>query len=830
MAYNLVDSEDSLSMKKIQNKEPNRGFLVLQRIILITCFLILGFVITLTNLSINTEDNEKPDADTEDKLIKEMILDLLLHDQEANMSSLYERESRSVDVQVRTQSNNQLVAISTRLVNVEKSLMMPKKARSDKEMFFKNQFDALEKIAPAPLAISLLSQIVLIAAEYKHDFSLRCNKNSCSNLEYPDSFKASLLQMSFATYESFNTAHVNMDEINRLMKLLPYEIHNAIKTLIKGSNEEIEEILPANIKSIKHIAKTAGQKARETVMSFDETKTVLEEIIMGATHTKYLSQKELEELNIEIEVERRWKQHYNDMKLQIKDEKDVLRAALEKSKTKFDEALDSLPSGWELVGMDFVEGLVTVLDWGATALSYVANPKDSILHGLRELLLYARKHKDGTNQKEILRSPISTAVNKLIIPDCIKNGSRYRATKNTNKKMDRHIAAEFLVALTDLIKVEEIIEQFALNVFEEKPGDKNDKKLRNDFINQSVQLEILTNDPRERVNALGAKMAFSQQITIFYRNIEDLADKFRKWKNRNVEELQKDTDDLLESSRCFRVWAEQTANYRSLIEPTPFSKPKQTTSTSNYASQRHMESALLKVESYQAQLEKAHDQYEEKIEKMLKNNENIRKTVSKLIKFDASKVTLKQVIRILQSSLMTMQRLRKNWLEILEFFQKIESITDVSLKNSLDDFSALIRTGKDFSTISTNFKGQLYHYVQDTMTTGFLIRRMSEVYLEISQGYILPPITELGELLELKDPQEIKQKKIKIDNQASQANQAIIRKTQEEQAAFDQQIKSRIKEINDGFAPILGNIAPKRKEEIKNVVQKGKKYSVIKWV
>ena len=41
---------------------------------------------------------------------------------------------------------------------------------------------------------------------------------------------------------------------------------------------------------------------------------------------------------------------------------------------------------------------------------------------------------------------------------------------------------------------------------------------------------------------------------------------------------------------------------------------------------------------------------------------------------------------------------------------------------------------------------------------------------------------------------------------------------------------SRIKEINNGFAPLLGNIAPRRKEEIKYIVEKAKDHSVIKWV
>ena len=446
--------------------------------------------------------------------------------------------------------------------------------------------------------------------------------------------------MSFATYEAFNTAHVNMDEINRLMKLLPYELRSAVRTLIKSSNEEIETKLPANVNSIKYIARTAKQKAKEAVSSFDEAKTVLEEILAGATHTKYLSIKELEELKMKIEVQRKWEEHYKNLQSQIMEEKEELRTALDKSKTQFDEALDNLPSGWELVGLDFAEGLITVLDWGATAITFVAHPLDS----LREHL--SKESMDRQNDiPKVSMSPISTAVEKIQIPNCINNGLEYRASKKTNKKVDRHTATEFLVALTDLIMVENIIEEFIMNVFEEEIGSKNGKKLRKDFIDQSTKLEILTNNPKERVEALEEKMSLSQQLPTFYRNISDLAHKFRSWKNKNVEELQKDAQDLLESSRCFRTWAEQTAHYKSLTEPTPFTKPKETKRTLSSVAQSHMESAQLRVESYQAQLESAQDRYEKKIEIMLRNNENIQKTIRKLVRFDASKASMKQVLR-----------------------------------------------------------------------------------------------------------------------------------------------------------------------------------------
>merc|ERR1719206_1727276 len=115
MDYNHVDHEDCLSIKTLKDKAPNRGSMLLPRIIhcslfiiIFICIVILGFVITLTYLSTDTSYHEETHADTKDKLI--------IQDQHSNMSSLHKRERRYLDGKVKTQSNHQLGDISSRYV------------------------------------------------------------------------------------------------------------------------------------------------------------------------------------------------------------------------------------------------------------------------------------------------------------------------------------------------------------------------------------------------------------------------------------------------------------------------------------------------------------------------------------------------------------------------------------------------------------------------------------------------------------------------------------------------------------------------------------------
>merc|ERR1719206_657799 len=107
------------------------------------------------------------------------MIDLLRIDQSKNNSLTHKRNKRDLDTQISVRNKNHNVDFRVKIKDAEKSLMWPSKTRQDQELFHKNKFSALEKIVPAPMAVALLSQIVLVSASYKRDFSLECPKDGC---------------------------------------------------------------------------------------------------------------------------------------------------------------------------------------------------------------------------------------------------------------------------------------------------------------------------------------------------------------------------------------------------------------------------------------------------------------------------------------------------------------------------------------------------------------------------------------------------------------------------------------------------------------------------
>ena len=172
---------------------------------------------------------------------------------------------------------------------------------------------------------------------------------------------------------------------------------------------------------------------------------------------------------------------------------------------------------------------------------------------------------------------------------------------------------------------------------------------------------------------------------------------------------------------------------------------------------------------------------------------------------------------------MTLNQLRTKWLEILEFFQQIESIVDVSLVPALKKIAKHVELGAKLGPVSNLLKHQMYGYIQEAMSNGYLIGRMSEVYVLISTDFIMPPVRELGEMLSTTDKGKIATLKISVSRKAKDANKSIEQKIIKEKEIFGRITGDRKKQIESTFTPILSSISPARKLEIRAIVQKREK-------
>jgi len=717
--------------------------------------------------------------------------------------------------------------------------MVPSKHREDQQIFQHDDFNALEKITPAPLAVALLAEIVLVSAQYGTDFSLECPTSGCKYIEYPDSFKAALLQMSFKAYDAFNKAHVNMDEIQILTSTMPTEVKDAVTTLIQGEDVEIKLLLPKQISNIKKIAQSSRLLANETVHYFEQVKFIMEEIIAGGTTTRTLSSQEVEKLKIKIENEKASEEQYKAQKKELEEDKKEIKKHLESAQASFDKALDDLPSGWEIIGMDLTESLAKTTAELANDLSHALVRK---INEDEDGSSSGSKNNKFSNVRNSTKSKSTKKIGRILdLPKC--NGGEDKTkgqynSKQMQKEDAQRTATDFIVAVTDLSRVESILQSFSANVFVREKQNGTVKPIIGqedvDFLKESISNQKRAIDSNSDIPEY-----LKKGLVLFYKNIYELADKFtslakkatqidqKKAKEiikyrKEISELKKETKKQIDVSRCFNTWAKGALKLPAMDIPLPFPNKQSALTGQKTASQRATENAQMKVEMYQQQLQNAQKQHEHNSAQLLITNNKLREAINKLNEFNGSQATLTEIISILQDALQTLNQLRAKWLEILEFFQKLESIIDKSLGSSLDNLGTYVETGKEIKEtsgrLSNLLKNQLYGHIQEAMTNGYLVNRMSSIYVDISAMYIMPRVRSLGLMMETKDLKIISGLKQKITNQANAANEEISRRIATEKIDFDAAVKTRTNEIEASFKPILDRIDQPRKEELTRLV------------
>ena len=437
-----------------------------------------------------------------------------------------------------------------------------------------------------------------------------------------------------------------MDQISMLMQGVPTEITNAVTTLIEGTDEEVDKLLPNYIQNIREIATGAITRASSTVDAFDEVKVILEEIIAGGQSKQHLSQQDIEELTIKIETEKAWETFYENEKKNVKADTKELKAAMIRAQKDFDKAMDNLPTGWTTIGMNLVETLTDGL--GVTAIGLAQGlagslvPLSLIGTGLDTIKEAAGIYNQFGDPR---RSPMSEAVQNMTVPKCNKYGAN--STKTESMKMERTDAAEFIAALNDLVRTEDIMKQFTLNIFDEKNvTGKTVKTLKSNAPGLINFLKTSVEGPKTRVSSNQIPPYLSSDFKIFYTNIITLAENMMGAKSpEEVDNLDGQVKEISDTCGCFAAWSKQILQLAPMEKPSPFKRQAGPTSKGLSASQVHAENAQFKVDTYQAELDRAQKRYDIKAEQLLKTNLKLRETINKLQDFDASKATLGEIIR-----------------------------------------------------------------------------------------------------------------------------------------------------------------------------------------
>ena len=557
-------------------------------------------------------------------------------------------------------------------------------------------------LTPAPQSIALLGQLMVIATE--NDFSLeeKIPRNGFQYLQYPNSFRATLVQMTNIGWEAFNEAHVNMDGIRLHTTNIDAHIQSIVKVLMKGTIDDVNTLIPIPLKNIKRIADECVELSVGVEKRFILFMQATGELLEASTSAQGTYENHLKETKIAIEVAKTEEKQANDEKKEIDKRYQEINNDIQRAQDDFREALKSMPSTGKLFGLavtDAFVGIVKMFTGSSSQTTFEADQFQSVQETAED-----RAKKGVYKFAGELNHHIQTIVD-------VSTSGKGKGEKEPSWKD------------VDLVRVAK----------------------------ESIRV-ILNNMKRDstftEIHQRGIKLC-----TDAIRVCEHLIDSSKEMQQNPeiIKNIIIEAEDIHQASRSFLSEA-------ALFLRNTFSEnkgPKRTKRTESNLVQTELKNSGLKVEVTKEILKESRKRQESVILDMKENNGRMEQTLIDLKKFDMKKVDFEEIRKTLIKGLRAIKEAREQWGKLVRFFQMVSNLVKFKFHNSVGNFIEYVEVGTNQKLekkfISDVTRELIYDQAFQLSTITNVVNVISSTYVEVSTEHLMDQINSLGGLASL-DP------------------------------------------------------------------------------
>lgn len=200
-----------------------------------------------------------------------------------------------------------------------------------------------ELVVAGPITVNYVGNLMTIAS--KKDFALvPPTPNYIFNyIKYPQSFRATLVQIANGMYNAFLSAHTNMDRIQLNMQQIPSHIKRALQLLTSASPRLIQSLLPQTIDNIKRTATQSINSANSTLIQFHDLAALLNEVVHITVGTSSSNEAQLQQINGLLSNSTQEQELLNEQLKEVRKEFEAAREALQKAQKEYYDAFHAIP-------------------------------------------------------------------------------------------------------------------------------------------------------------------------------------------------------------------------------------------------------------------------------------------------------------------------------------------------------------------------------------------------------------------------------------------------------------------------------------------------------
>ncbi|KAK3524995.1 hypothetical protein QTP86_012203 [Hemibagrus guttatus] len=664
--------------------------------------------------------------------------------------------------------------MDNQIAKKNQSLTRAEEMRNQTKLVMQPYANWEQYLTPAPLSIAILGELVFISS--KTDFSINKNppKDGYKFIRYPESFRACLMQVCNSGWWAFNEAHKNMDQIRLHTMAVPDYMKTAVKILFQGNDEVVKAHLPDQLENIRVIADDCLELATSTEKRFEDVINIIQELLEACVNAEHFYGEELDAIKKTLEEAKLRKQSSEEAAKRSEKAMKGMEKQLSEAHETYDKAMNSLPSGWEIIGMD----------WAAGITDFVT----TVVHGL--MSIPSRMRKGQTKGPEY----DADCLDEINIYS--KSAEILRCTENIHE-----FVKDNTISWKDLY-------------------DQKHKITKTKF--QADQFNRI----RESLNKIPDCKAKEEALSLCSKGIE-ICEELAKYAPEEKCDEAKTTEliemirKLNESARSFDSKSKAVTKSPALTPKPPMMEKEE--SKSGKVSERASENARFRIEQSRAQLDKTREMYEKSVENMEKNQKELTDILITMRNCEVKEVDFKTTIEMLVKGMDAMGRVKEQWEKMVRFFQMVSNIVKIQLTRTLKDF---VSTSEKTQKLSYNAKlfskDLLYSQAFQASNIASLVHMISGTYTEVSTKHLMDRVSSLGKLMAMdkEKPEflsEVEQLRISCDG----AQQAILTLVLKNKKEFEEKSCARLEKIDKELLAILPAAAPEEMKSIETAVKSG---------
>ncbi|XP_058625274.1 uncharacterized protein LOC131536404 [Onychostoma macrolepis] len=682
--------------------------------------------------------------------------------------------------------------MTSEIVKSTKSLTTAEDMRNQTKLIMQPYANWEEYLTPAPLSIAILGELVFISSST--DFSINKNtpKNGYKYIKYPDSFRACLMQVCNSGWWAFNEAHKSMDQIRLHTAQVPDYMKAAVKILFEGNDEVVKALLPDQLGNIKVIADECLELSNVAEKRFTDVINIIQELLEACMNAEHFYGEEMVAIKKKIEEGKLREQSALETKKRTEKAMSAMEKQLDEAHESYKKSLDSLPNGWEMIGMDFVSGITQSIT--------------GIINGVASVI-------SQPGQMMACSATTTTSGPK----SCIKDQERDMVDEiNVYSKSAEILTCAQTIQqqLNEKNKVEDID---WTNLYDQKNKTTKTDFVANQYGRISENFQDIPDCPAKKQALELCKQGMKICIELATYAPEGKCDKDKS------AEIIKAVSALIKSARSFDSKSKGITNSPAISQKPPMMSKEESKSENMSPSQRATENARFAIEQSRAQLNKTRETYEKCVENLEKNQKELTDILVTMRNCELKEIDFKTTIEMLVKGMYAMGRVKEQWEKMVHFFQMVSNIVKTSLSKTLTNF---VSTSEKTQALSYNAKlfskDLLYTQASQACNIASLVHMISGTYTDVSNKYLMDRISSLGKLMAMdKHAPEFENERKQLQNSCDEAQKAILRLVLKNKEEYNQKSTARLERIDQELLAILPAAPPEEIKSIREDVEAG---------